>query len=382
LTRRPEAERFSQLIFFVTVALVGWLAWRIVQPFLPQIGWAVVFAICLDPIRLRLLPRLGPTKTAIVLTLAVLVLIVLPVVFVGFAVVNEGGPAVGYLQAQLSSQGGAAGFFHTAWEWLRARAPFLPGEQEVIARVTASIGGVAQYVAGQAGNLLASAAGFVFALAITLAILFFLLRDAASFALGVRRVLPFGPEQNAALMQIASSLVSASVTATLAIAAIQGVIGGITFALLGVQGAVLWGVILGIMALLPLLGGTLVWAPAAILLALSGSLVKGIVLAAVGLLILGNVDNVMRPLLLAGKSQMNTLVLIISLMGGVSAFGFIGIVLGPLVAALVSALVESYQAAPEDAERSSPPEPVPAPTQAGEPAVAPRAAPAAGDGPR
>jgi len=93
-------------------------------------------------------------------------------------------------------------------------------------------------------------------------------------------------------------------------------------------------------------GATLVWLPAAVWLALSGSLVKGIILAAVGVLILGNVDNVVRPLLLSGKAQMNTLVLIISLMGGVSAFGFIGIVLGPLVAALLTALVESYHAEP------------------------------------
>ena len=103
---------------------------------------------------------------------------------------------------------------------------------------------------------------------------------------------------------------------------------------------------MGILSLLPLVGATLVWLPAAVWLALSGSLVKGIVLAAVGVLILGNVDNVVRPLLLSGKAQMNTLVLIISLMGGVSAFGFIGIVLGPLVAALVTALVESYHAEP------------------------------------
>jgi predicted PurR-regulated permease PerM len=139
-------------------------------------------------------------------------------------------------------------------------------------------------------------------------------------------------------------LVFASVTATIAVAAVQGLIGGVTFALLGVSGAVLWGVIMFLLAFLPLVGATLVWLPVAVWLALSGSLVKGIVLALVGVLVLSNVDNVLRPLLLSGKSQMNTLVLIISLMGGVSAFGFIGIVLGPLVAALLTALVESYQA--------------------------------------
>jgi predicted PurR-regulated permease PerM len=102
-------------------------------------------------------------------------------------------------------------------------------------------------------------------------------------------------------------------------------------------------------------GATLVWLPAAVWLALSGSLVKGIVLAAVGVLVLGNVDNLVRPLLLSGKSQMNTLVLVISLMGGVSAFGFIGIVLGPLVAAILTALVESYHQEPEPVAAASGP---------------------------
>jgi predicted PurR-regulated permease PerM len=211
------------------------------------------------------------------------------------------------------------------------------------------VGRVAEFVAGQAGGLLKGVANFLFALVITLAVLFFLLRDASSFARALRRALPFGAEQNERLMNLTSDLVSASVTATIAVAAVQGVLGGATFALLGVSGAVLWGVMMFVLAFLPLIGATLVWLPAAAWLALSGSLAKGAVLALVGVLVLGNVDNVLRPLLLSGKSQMNTLVLIISLMGGVSAFGFIGIVLGPLVAAVLTALVESYQAEPEPA---------------------------------
>ena len=242
----------------------------------------------------------------------------------------------------------------------------------MIAKITASVGMVAEFVSRQAGGLLKGVAEFLFSLVITLAMLFFLLRDATSFQEALRRVLPFGAQQNERLLAITRELVAASVTATLAIAVLQGIVGGVTFALLGIQGAVLWGVMMGILALLPLVGATLVWLPAAVWLALSGSLVKGLVLAAVGVLVLGSVDNVVRPLLLSGKAQMNTLVLIVSLMGGVSAFGFIGIVLGPLVAALVTALVESYHAAPE-----------PASAPAVEPPVAASpGAPPVGGGPR
>jgi predicted PurR-regulated permease PerM len=354
MSRQTEAERVSQLVFYATVLLIGWLAYRIVKPFLVEIAWAVVLAIVLDPVRTRLLPRLGPTRTALVLTLGVLLLLVIPVAFVGTTLVREGAPAVSYVGEQLRSDGGAANWLHRAWEWARVRAPFLPTEEEAVASVTASIGKFAQFIAGQAGGILKGAAEFLLALVITLAVLFFMIRDAPVFERGLRRVLPFGAEQNERLLQITSNLVSASVTATLTIAALHGVIGGLTFALLGLQGAALWGTMLAIFSLVPAVGSALIWVPAALWLALSGSLVKGIILTLVALLILGQIDNVVRPLLLAGKSHMSTLVLIISALGGVSAFGFIGIVLGPLVAALLTALVESYQEV-----REEPPGPLP-----------------------
>jgi predicted PurR-regulated permease PerM len=354
MTRRPEAERFSQIVFYGSVLLIGYLAWRIVQPFLVEIGWAVVLAICLEPVRVRLQPRLGRTRTAALLAVLVLLLIVLPVLFVGTALVSQGGPAVAYVDAQLRSPGGPAAWFHAGWTWLRARAPFVPSEEEVVGEITASLGRLARFLAGQAGGLLASAVGLVFALVITMAVLFFLLRDASKFAGALQRALPFGAEQNTRLMRIAHDLVFASVTATIAVAAIQGVIGGVTFAALGIQGAALWGVMIFLLAFLPVVGATLVWLPAAAWLALSGSPAKAIILALVGVGILGQVDNVVRPLLLSGKSQMSTLVLIVSLMGGVSAFGFIGIVLGPLVAALMTALFDSYEEAVPQPTAGSP----------------------------
>lgn len=237
---KTEAERVSQLVFYGTVVLIGWLAYRIVQPFLVEIGWAIVLAVVLGPVRAWLAPRLGPTRTALLLTVGVVVGLVIPVVFVGTAVVKEGRPAVAYMEAQLRDQGGPAGWFHGGWEWVRAHASFLPPEEEVIAKITASVGMVAEFLSRQAGGLLKGVAGFLFSLVITVAVLFFLLRDGPSFQGVLRRVLPFGGEQNERLLTIARELVSASVTATLAIAVIQGILGGLTFAVLGLNGAVLW----------------------------------------------------------------------------------------------------------------------------------------------
>jgi predicted PurR-regulated permease PerM len=243
------------------------------------------------------------------------------------------------------------GLFHLVWDWLHQRLPFLPPEEDIVSRASASIGGFAGGLASRAGSVVKGAVSVVFSLLLTLGILFFLLKDQRALAAAAPRLLPFGRAQNERLLTLMRDIVSASVTSTLAIASI---LGAIAFLALGVPGAALWAGVMTVLALLPAVGSALVWAPAAIWLAVSGSLVKGIVLAAVGVLILGNVDNVVRPLLLSGSARMNTLVLIISLLGGVSAFGFIGIVLGPVVAAVFTALVESYQLPAEEAAVASP----------------------------
>ncbi len=343
-----EREQLMQVVFYGTVLLIAWLMWKVVQPFLLELGWAAVLAICLNPIRERLAPRLGPTRTSIVLVLGVLLLLVVPLFFVGYTLLSDGATSVDYVQQKLNDQGGPAALFHRLWDWARARVPALPEEQVVLSGISSSVGRLLQHVANRAGSIFASVLGYTFSLVIMLSILFFLLKDAPSFARALRRVMPFGPEQNERFISISSELVSASVTSTIAIAAIQGVIGGTAFVLLAVPGALLWAFIMTILAFLPLIGSALIWAPVAVWLAVTGHLVKGIVLALVGLLVIGNVDNVVRPLLLSGKSKLNTLVLIISLMGGVSAFGFIGIVLGPLVAVLLTAIVDTYALPPGD----------------------------------
>ncbi len=361
-----EIRTISTILFYGALLLLAWLAYRIVEPFLVEIGWAVVLTICLQPLQARLRPRLGPTRTAIVLTLLVLVLFILPVLFAGYALVSQGQGVVAQLRDELTDRGGAAAWLHTAWEWLRARLPWLPPEEDVITRAEASAGGVAAFMAARAGVLLRGAAILVFDVVITLGLLFFLLRDSTAFAAGIRRVLPFGPEQNERLIALAEELVSASVTATLAISLVQGLIGGVMFAVLGIRGAAVWGFVMAILSLLPAVGAALVWVPAAAWLLLSGSVTKGLVLLGVGIGIMGHVDNVVRPLLLSGKSRLNTLVLLVSLLGGVSAFGFIGIVLGPLVAALTTAVFESYLEPPPP---PSPPADVAPPAEAPAPEV-------------
>jgi predicted PurR-regulated permease PerM len=366
---RHETDRLMRVVFYGTVLLIAWMMWKVVQPFALEIGWAVVLSICLNPIRNRLTTKMGPTRAALAITLGVLFLVVIPAIFVGYTLYNEGATGVGYVQQKLDDQGGPAALFHRIWEWARLKAPMLPEEQIVVSNVSASVGRILEFVAKRSGSILAGIVGFAFSLVIMLSVLFFLVRDAPAFARTLRRVMPFEPELNERFMSISSDLVSASVTSTLVIAAVQAIITGIALVAMGVPGAVLWALMTFILSFLPLVGAALIWAPISIWLALSGHLVKGVVLALIGLLVLGNVDNVVRPLLLAGKGKINTLVLIISLMGGVSAFGFIGIVLGPLVAVLLTAIIESY-ASRSDEELFPRAQPVPLPAVTGSSAPA------------
>jgi predicted PurR-regulated permease PerM len=196
MSRPSEAERVTSLAFYGAVLLVAFLAYRIVEPFLGQIGWAIVLAICLAPAQARLAPRLGPTRTAALLTTLVLLLLVVPALVAVAMLVREGPELVAYVDGQLRDRGGPMGLFHVAWQWLHARAPFLPTEEEIVERLTSSLGGLASEAASRAGAIVKGAVSFAFGLVITLGILFFLLRDGPEMTRAARRLLPFGREQN------------------------------------------------------------------------------------------------------------------------------------------------------------------------------------------
>jgi predicted PurR-regulated permease PerM len=157
----------------------------------------------------------------------------------------------------------------------------------------------------------------------------------------VRDLLPFDEARRERLVEQTRDLVIASVGAGLTVAAVQGVLGGVTFWLLGFAAPTLWGVAMAFCALLPVVGSSIVWLPAAAWLLLSGDVTRGVILLAVGALAIGMVDNVLRPILLSGRTTANGLVIFLGLLGGVAAFGFIGLLLGPVVLVSATTLIEA-----------------------------------------
>ena len=218
----------------------------------------------------------------------------IPGILVASALGRKGNRAVNDLQSAFEREGTAR--VRDAWEWARARAPFLPPAEEVLAHVTESMGSLAGKVAAQAGGVLKNVASF-FSLIITLFVLFFFLRDGAAVRRVVDRTLPFPADQRRRMIEQTEELVSASVIATLVIAVIQGLVGGMAFAILGLRSPVVWGVVMGVASFIPLVGTALVWLPAALWLLVSTPSSRAIVLLGIGAVI-GNVDNVVRPMLL------------------------------------------------------------------------------------
>jgi predicted PurR-regulated permease PerM len=340
-----ERDRFARVIFYAFVLLAGYLAFRVIAPFLAPLGWAAVFGMMLNPVYRRLTPRLKPGLAALATTLLAAFIVVGPAVLLLSILVREAAAVSGYIQ-QSGVITDTPARVEEYWAMLRVRAPLaLPEDPGVLLTDLAQRLGT--FIASRAGSTLQNVVSFVFSLLVMLFALFFFLRDGARIAKAIRSLLPFEPARRDQLMTQIRDMVVASVGASLTVAIAQGAIGGVTFGLLGFAAPALWGVTMTFCSLLPVVGSTIVWLPAAIWLLLSGDVTRGVILLVVGVGVISLVDNVLRPLVLSGRTAASGLVVFLGLLGGVAAFGFIGLVLGPIVLVTAMTLLDAASEPPQ-----------------------------------
>lgn len=331
-------ERIATLLFYATVLLLAYLLYLLFSPFLTPLAWAAILAALFHSPYRRLEVRWGKTWAAAAGTVAVTILIVVPVLLVTMAFIQEATQA--FRSVDLSVQ--TEGFARVQRLWARMQASPLGrnlGNLEDL--VQQATGWIAGLVAGQAGAVLRNLVVIIVDLVVMLFALFFFFRDGEAIMAVLRQALPFESEQSERMITQAGELIHASVFAGFVVAALQGALGGITFALLGLGAPVFWGVVMAFAALLPV-GAGVVWLPAAIWLLLTGSVGRGVTLMAVGAGAIGLVDNVLRPMLLGARTQLNGLLVFVSLLGGISAFGFLGLVLGPVIMATTIGMFDAY----------------------------------------
>jgi len=315
----------------------------ILLPFYGAIMWGSIIALLFTPLYRWLLPRVShrPNVAALVTLLMVLVIVVLPLALVAASLVRE---AAWVYQRLQSGELNPAQYFHGVFDALPTWVTTILDRFGLVSfdtlqrRLTAALTQGTQFIATQSFNIGQNTFEFVASVFITLYLAFFLIRDGNAVMHALWQAVPLAPRHKQALLQKFVTVIRATVKGNLLVAAIQGALGGLGFWYLGVSGALLWAVLMAFLSLLPAVGAGMVWVPVAVYFLLAGALWKSLALTAYGVLVIGLVDNVLRPILVGKDTRMPDYIVMITTLGGMAVFGINGFVLGPVIAAMFIAV--------------------------------------------
>ena len=330
----------------VVLAIALYICWLMVQPFLNVILWAGVLAVVFFPMHRRIRLRIAsPSGAAAASTLLVIVLILLPATFITIAIVRELAGAADNLQAgvQRLSSGTEIPVVGRMLDWARTYVDIDPeAAQRFLAERLQTWGGA---LASSTLLVVGGAVGAIVQMALVVFTLFYLFRDGDRIRQAVYGILPLERIQMHDIAVRTKEVIAATIYGVLVIAAIQGTLGTIIFAILGLPSAILWGVVMFFLSMIPMAGAFLVWVPAAIYLALTGAYVKAIILVAWGAIVISSIDNFLSPRLVGRRARLHELLIFFAVLGGLQVFGVLGIVLGPVVVAVTLALIEMMRQA-------------------------------------
>lgn len=337
---RLEQRSFLAALIVVSLAFI-WL----LTPFIAAIFWAALIAILFWPLRRRLDLRLPgwPNLTSVLALTACVLVVIVPLAFILASLVQQ---AAVFYQKVDSGQINLAHYI----EQVKNAFPML---QSLLERFHVDLDSLKQgaaaaavkgsrYLATQAfsigQNTFQIGVGFV----LMLYLAFFFLRDGESLVQLMIRALPLGDDRERLLFAKFAEVSRATIKGNLLVAIVQGTLGGLIFWILGIQGALFWGVVMTVMSLLPAVGAAIIWAPVAVWLLASGEIWRGAVLAVFGITVVGLVDNALRPLLVGRDTKLPDYLVLLSTLGGLGLFGLSGFVVGPLIAALFMAFWDIF----------------------------------------
>lgn len=352
-----EARTFLAMLVGVSLAFV-----LLMKPFFGPIFWAIAIALIFHPFQIFLVRRLGerPNVNALITLTVCMLIVVIPVLVLVTSLAAEGLGIYQQIQDGEIKPGEYIDQVNKSFPAIQSfLAQFDINFGEIRDRVVSLFVGGSQFLAKQAIGVGQNTFQFFLGLALMVYLAFFLLRDGNKLVDLMILALPLGDERERLLFAKFAEVTRATVKGNLLIAIIQGALGGIIFWVLGIGGALLWGVVMAIFSLLPAIGAALVWVPAAIYLAAVGSLAQAIVLTIFGVVVIGLADNLLRPILVGRDTKLPDYIVLLSTLGGIAMFGINGFVMGPLVAALFMAFwgifirefsEESQKAASEDVD--------------------------------
>ncbi|MBU6252217.1 MAG: AI-2E family transporter, partial [Alphaproteobacteria bacterium] len=337
-----EDRVFIGFVIAATLAMM-WIA----SPFFGAILWGLVAAIVFMPVNHQLQRALGGHRnTAAGLTLIlILALVIVPAVIIGSLLLDE---AVSTYQGLAKDQIDIGAMLET----LRAAAPRpvlrllnqysltdIAGLEE---RLSTFLTSALRIAAERAVDFTQSAFGFAVGLGIMLYLTYFFLRDGRQIAEKVSSRLPLHDGKRRALFEKFTTVIRATVKGSIVVGVVQGILGGLSFYLLDIHAPLLWGVVMGLLSLVPAIGTGLVWVPVGIYLLATGDTSRGMTLLFIGFFIISMVDNILRPILVGKDTRMPDYVVLIATLGGISVLGMNGLIIGPVIAAMFIAAWDIY----------------------------------------
>lgn len=334
-----RTDELQHASFLLILAVVSVMMAVIVWPFSQPLLWAALAAIMFQPLYRWMLRKMrGRRNAAAIASLLVIFFVVLvPALWLGTMVVQEALALIGTLQQQPVN---LAASFDTVYGWLpkiaqdavdRSGFADMASAQARLQELLTESSGV---IASQAVSIGSGALSFVLAFGVGLYVMFFLLRDGERIGRTVLRTIPVERSVAERLAQRFLGIVRATIKGSGVVGLVQGVLGGISFVIVGLESALLFGVLMTIFALVPVIGAGAVYVPVGLWLLITGDMWQGVFVLVVGFVVISSADNVLRPILVGRDTGIPDWIILITTLGGISFLGFSGIVLGPLVAGL------------------------------------------------
>ena len=340
---------FLVFILFLTFLSI-YLLYTILSPFLSSIIWAILLAMIFYPLfkKLQRLLKKKEFLSALIMTLLVLIIIVLPFTLLMISLASEVVDVyhrveemikTGQLQAYLERMKGLP-----ILKWILAKlGQYIDLSQtDPLPLLLKNLKQISTFIFNQTTTLLKGFSTFIAGFFFTLLSLYYLFKDGSRFFKGLKEIIPLPSQERDLLIQRFKDMIYATLYGGILIAMIQGLLGGLSFWILGLPSPIFWGTAMALLSFIPIGGTALIWAPAALLLLIGGAILKGLILLGVGEFVSSMVDNLLRPFFISSRTNIHPLLLFFAVLGGIQAFGLIGLVAGPLVATLFLTMIEIY----------------------------------------
>ncbi|MBC7368579.1 MAG: AI-2E family transporter [Undibacterium sp.] len=332
-----QPSRVRTLVLLGVTAFGIYLCYRMTAPFFSAIGWALALAVVFAPFQRWLETKIKhPSLASLVSVLVIGLIVVVPATFVGQQLLVQAAKGAEFIETKVKS-----GEWRRALEAQPRLAP-LAGKIERQINLAGTVKTFSTWLSSTVGAIVKGSVFQAIGFCLIFYLLFFFLRDRRAALQALRSLSPLDDAEMDRLFGRVGDTIHATIYGTLAVACVQGLLGGLMFWWLGLPAPLLWGTVMALLAVVPVFGAFVIWIPAALFLALEGSWGKAVILALWGVIVVGTIDNLLCPVLVGNRLKQHTVLAFVSLVGGLILFGPAGLILGPVVLTITMALLETW----------------------------------------